>query len=110
MDDFGRNKGIVEQRRRANLEKQKAHSKENLKTNIEKKIKTTMIGALDQFEKNFEEEINYNYEKWNLTRTEILNNGNNQIRSALAEIDEYDIDFKRKEYDFNLGSKREILR
>jgi hypothetical protein len=63
------------------------------------KIRTSFIGALDAFEKNFgflwghgkRDEDRTPEEKamhdiWVKTRTEVLNNGNNQLRGARNEI------------------------
>jgi hypothetical protein len=72
------------------------NNKEELMREIETKIKTTMIGAIAQFEKYFGylwEEDNINREKyedlWEEARNNILNNGNNQIRSALRSLSDY---------------------
>ena len=63
---------------------------------VETRIKTTMIGSLAKFEEYFGhlwEEDNKNrleYENlWEQTRTSILNNGNNQIRLALDELEDF---------------------
>lgn len=67
---------------------------------ITKRIQTTMIGALYEFEKSFgylwgldkdpnsltEEEEKF-YIKWENTRNSILNNGNNQLRKCLSDLD-----------------------
>jgi hypothetical protein len=65
---------------------------------IKKRIQTTMIGAIARFEENFgflwgqDKDIDLNSEQirnleiWEKTRTEILDNGNNQIRGAISEI------------------------
>lgn len=74
--------------RQANLERYEAHSKENLKDTIQRKFKTTMIGALSVFEEYFgylwghgiderdltEEELEMK-KVWETVRTEILNKG-----------------------------------
>jgi hypothetical protein len=64
--------------------------------NIETRLKTTMIGSLAKFEEYFGylwEEDNKNrleYENlWEQARTSILNNGNNQIRLALDELEDF---------------------
>jgi hypothetical protein len=75
---------------------------------LAKKFKTTMIGAIASFEENFgylwghgkpvadltENETSFR-EKWELTRTEILNKGNSQLRAALEEINHYDLSWKK---------------
>jgi hypothetical protein len=72
------------------------NNKDQLLENIEKRFKTTMIGALAKFEENFAylwENDTINRERyedlWEETRNEILNNGNHQIRSALKELHQY---------------------
>lgn len=69
------------------------NKKEELIRNIEKRLKTTMIGALAKFEESFAylwEEPSINREKyedlWEDTRNEILNHGNKQIRLAVKEL------------------------
>jgi hypothetical protein len=72
------------------------NKKDELINNIEKRLKTTMIGAIAKFEKNFAylwESDTINREKfedlWDETRNEILNNGNQQIRSAVKELSDF---------------------
>ncbi len=108
-----RNKRLLGAHKKANEEKYEAHSKATLKRHIETKFRTTMIGALSKFEKMFgdlwghglpndqltEEQIT-NKEKWQLVRTEILNNGNNQMRAAMSEIDNNTIKYNKNKYEF----------
>lgn len=67
---------------------------------IKKRFQTTMIGALYQFEKNFgylwgidldEYKLNNHQldmrDAWEDTRNSILNNGNNQLRQILNDLD-----------------------
>ena len=106
-------KGLVQAHRQANKEKVQAHSKDNLKRHITTKFKTTMIGDLDRVEKMFgdlwgaglqEDQLtDEQYElrkKWNLLRTDMLNNGNNQLRAALSEIDNYTVEYNKNLYNF----------
>ena len=67
---------------------------------LKKRIQTTMIGALHEFEKSFgylwgqdkseDEELTEKEDKfldiWEDTRNKVLNNGNNQLRKAVSEI------------------------
>ena len=69
---------------------------EELIYEMEKRLKTTMIGALAKFEQNFgylwEEDgpDQQMYEDmWEDTRNSILNQGNHQIRSAIKELGDY---------------------
>jgi hypothetical protein len=82
------------------------NQKENkLIKNIEKKFTTIMIGALARFENNFGylwDENSQNgddfYNKWEKTRNEILNFGNNQLRLGVEELYEFFI------YNKKIGS------
>lgn len=83
---------------------------------LKKRIQTTMIGALHEFEKSFgylwgqhkseDEELTDKEDRfldvWEDTRNKILNNGNNQLRKAVSEINKisgnpkYNYKFYRK--------------
>jgi hypothetical protein len=79
-------------------------SKTQLTRIIEKKFKTTFIGAVSCIEQEFgflwgndkspasrtEEEKRW-YDKWQRLRTAILNNGNNQARAVLNELQQYKV-------------------
>lgn len=106
-------RNMREAARRANNERYEQHSKETLKRHIKTKLNTTMIGALAKFEDMFghlwgdklhEDELtNEQLEfrrAWNIVRTEILNNGNNQLRALFAEIEQYTIRYNKMRYDF----------
>lgn len=83
--------------RKQSEEKYKDNSKKRLLDIVAKKFKTTMIGSLAKFEENFgflwghgkneltEQEAEFR-KIWDNTRTEVLNNGNNQLRAAQDEI------------------------
>jgi lipoate-protein ligase A len=81
----------------------------------ETKLKTTFIGALDAFEKEFgdlwgsgidEEEKTQEeqewFDKWQAVRTLILNNGNNQLRALLNEISNHIVEWNRYTTTFYL--------
>lgn len=86
-----------------------------------KRFQTTMIGALYQFEQAFgylwgfdkeEDDLTdseYDFrEKWENARYNILNNGNNQLRLALKDIQQIRCDMKTKyryNYRFNNPKK-----
>lgn len=112
-DDYFANKKLVDERRKRNLEKQSLYSRNQLKTEFEKRIKTTMIGALSSFEKGFGEFMGINNDNpspkqqelcdiWEDVRQEILDRGNKQIRSMLDELDCYEIKYNRYQYKFNV--------
>ncbi len=122
MSEHEENKKIVALSRKANDVKFEAHSKATLKRHIETKFRTTMIGSLSRFEKIFGEEVwghgldedlltdeqKENKEKWQLARTEILNNGNNQMRAAVAEVDQNTIRYNKMEYTFLLKKPKDL--
>lgn len=113
MDTHSENKKIVQLAREANEKKYENRSKDNLKRHLATKLRTTMIGSLDRFEKIFgsvwghgkdepdltPEEIE-NRKLWELVRTEVLNNGNNQLRAAMSEVDQYTVKYNKQRYDF----------
>lgn len=80
---------------------------------ITKRFQTTMIGSLHQFEKYFgyiwgigmdEDELTDQQldarDRWELARNQILNNGNNQLRQMLADIENNNICKKQYHYKF----------
>ena len=94
----------------------KENSRKRLLKNLEKKFKTTMIGALARFEENFGELWGHGAESlteeqaawrkiWEETRTEILNNGNNQLRGAQDEIAHYTMSWDRYHTEFIIRKK-----
>lgn len=74
-------------------------SNDQYKNILTKRFQTTMIGALFEFEKAFgylwghdkeedmltEKELDF-LERWDIVRNQILNNGNHQLRKAIADI------------------------
>lgn len=85
-------------------------SKDRLTKNFKKKIQTTMIGALSSIEEHFgflwghqsDEELSEDQEKmrqlYEELRSEILDKGNTQIRNVDAEINQYDVNWNRYQY------------
>lgn len=91
-------------------------SKKRLVSILEKKVQTSFIGALSQFENLFSHLWGYNKderdltdeqfdmrEMWEEVRTNILNNGNNQIRAIQNEINQYTIKWNRYRLDMKKG-------
>lgn len=82
---------------------------------LKKRFQTTMIGALYEFEKSFgylwgyhkteDEPLTEKEETfldiWEETRNKILNNGNNQLRKAISEIENCNGSGKKYYYNFN---------
>lgn len=87
---------------------------DNLQKNVlTKRFQTTMIGALFEFEQNFgylwgldkdERDLTDQQEKfrslWEDTRNQILNNGNNQLRKCLSDLEK--LDTNNIKYNYNL--------
>ena len=94
-------------------------SQKRLATIIEKKLKTTFIGCLSEFETFFgdlwghdsneelSEEQKVNLRKWLLVRENILDSGNTQIRALKKELCEYDIKWNRYVMKFKVGGQNE---
>ncbi len=88
------------------------YDKEQLKKDIDTKLKTTFIGAIASIEKHFgifwndeqpvtKEEL-ANFELFEIVRTEILDNGNKQIRNFEKILSKYDISRKKYKYNFEI--------
>jgi len=100
-----------------NKQKFDTDSKQRLKNIAATKLKTTFIGALSKFEEHFGHlwgfgsnepltEIQKQYfELWELCRTDILNNGNNQRRALLNEIEQQTISWNRHHISLPVKSK-----
>lgn len=90
-----------------NKARYKESSKDRLNKIAEKKLRTAFIGALAKFEESFgflwghEQETELSPEQiqmaelWDHCRTEVLNNGNNQIRALKKEVDNQTISWDR---------------
>lgn len=87
---------------------------------LTKRFQTTMIGALFEFEQNFgylwgqdkddnsltEQEERFRL-KWENTRNQILNNGNNQLRKCLSDLNKTQGNHVKYNYNFKKGSQYE---
>lgn len=87
---------------------------DNTKAILTKRFQTTMIGALFEFEKAFgylwgqdkdekdltDKELDF-LDRWDVVRNQILNNGNNQLRKAIADLGKNsgNIQYKYKFYN-----------
>lgn len=94
-------------------------SKQRLKNIIKKKITTTFISALDEFERTFGQKLwghnlpeteltdeqKENKLKWENVRKNILNRGNNQYRALMSEIELYEIEFCGYEYEMSCNRR-----
>lgn len=84
---------------------------------LTKRFQTTMIGALFEFEKTFgylwgqnkdeqdltDRELDF-LEMWDRTRNQILNNGNNQLRKAIADLNKVNGNYK---FNYKFYTKKE---
>lgn len=100
-------------------ENYRQQSRKRLQKAMETKINTTMIGAISAVEQKLgflwgqgkptadlnDSELAMLALKDEL-RTEILNNGNNQKRAAVAEISQYEIEWKRHHMDLHVAERR----
>jgi len=81
-------------------------SKDRLKIEAKKRIRTTMVGAIASIERHFGHL--WGYDEPNKTpqeqemlqvfkdlRTEIFDKGNDQIKFVESEIDKYDVEWKK---------------
>lgn len=121
MDDHKAFRQLREEIKKKNQESYKENSKKRLINNIDKKFKTTMIGSLAVFEKYFgklwghgehtltEEQKEFR-QLWDEARTDILNNGNTQMRIAQEEIAQYTMTWNRYKTEFIIKKdpKKEI--
>lgn len=85
-------------------------SKDKFEKFCESKIKTTMIGAIAEIEKEFNEELQdkeFN-DRFNRIREAILDRGNGQIRSLKSEILNYIIEYLGHDIEMRIfGGKNE---
>jgi hypothetical protein len=112
MDKFNK---IVRERataREAGRQHYLDQSRERLRSNMAAKIRTVMIGSLARVEEKLghlwghgklyadlsDREVFMRGVKDEL-RTEILNHGNNLLRAAMAEIDQYKVEWTRYQYE-----------
>ena len=114
MDDNNANQKYYEQQKINKLakkigqEKFQNNSRNRLMDAIKKKFDTTMIGALAAFEEEFGElwgngldihDLDRDQleerERWERVRSKVLDNGNDQARSAAEEISNYTVSLNR---------------
>lgn len=84
---------------------------------LTKRFQTTMIGALFEFEKAFgylwgqdkedqdltDKELDF-LDRWDAVRNQILNNGNNQLRKSIADLEKLNGQLK---YNYRFYKKKE---
>lgn len=105
MSDFERNKKMFSDYRKIKEDRHKAMSYDSLKERMANRIRTTMIGAISSIEEYFgflwgHDEENPTKSQKDLKRVfedlrkEILDKGNNQLRSIDSDLCNYDINKK----------------
>lgn len=117
MDEFEVLRHEKERKQRAE-ERDRTLSKKKLMNEIQKKIKTTMIGALATFESTFGHLWGHNKdvesltaeekqlrEMWEQARTTVLDKGNNQARMAMSEIAQYTLVWNKYHFELNIKGK-----
>ena len=83
---------------------------------MENRIKTQLLGRLSRFEQSFGYLWNHGHEptnekeeffrdKWEDLRYDLLNHGNNQIRLAISELDDYLNKDSKYAYKYNFIMK-----
>lgn len=116
-ENFERASKINREDEKRLLEKHDLLSKDKLQKVIKTKMKTSFIGALSAVELSFEElwkinpsdddydikEKQYWKNIWEKCRSEILNNGNNQLRSVESEIDQYSVSWNGHVRNYSIG-------
>ena len=70
-------------------------SKELLVQNLEKKLMTTMVGALYSIEENLVKTDKISEQDYDMIRQEILDKGNKQIKNMKKELSNYSVNWKR---------------
>lgn len=102
--------------RKQRYEEHKYKSRIRLGKALKKKFETCFIGSLDSMENTFGELWGKGLDKsqrtqeqvkmlrlWLALRNEILDKGNAQLRGAIKELEEYEIDYQGKKIIFNVG-------
>lgn len=98
-------------------------SKKQLLKILETKLRTSFIAPLGYFEEHFgfmwgrgkkeseltEDELRYKV-IWNSIRTNILNNGNNQIRAVHNELMQYTITWNRYQLNFEAKEPGKLVK
>lgn len=115
MEAFNKIQRMRDREKAEARERWKDESREKLKDETSKKIRTTMIGSIAIIEDVIgwlwgqgkpRTELNSKELEWDGVRVEIrtriLNLGNDQMRAVENTIDNYDVDWKRYNYNFNV--------
>ncbi len=101
-----------------NAQQYREISSERLQRSLEKKCRTTFIGAISSMEKEFgplwghgtpvtelTEEQAFYRERWERLRKEILDKGNAELRAVRNEVADYDVEWRKTETFGLVGGK-----
>jgi len=116
--NHGQMKAMVAKVKSAKEELFLEQSRKRLDSIISKKVRTTFIGALAAFEEEFgflwghglpDNQLTDEHKDmlvlWNQARTNVLNNGNTQLRAVRDEIFNQTIRWNRHHIDFVVNTK-----
>ena len=86
---------------------------EELKSIVEKRMKTVFIGAISSIEDSAYGKLKSESPEWNRIfqdlRNDILNKGNDQLRILLEELDDFSVGARKYKYYMpTFGSREEI--
>lgn len=98
--EWEENRGACEERKNRFKQQDKDQSYRRICGDIKKRLNTTMIGALDRFEKEYADEIDKDEDRWKFVRKSILDNGNNQLRQLFVDLDNYEIVWHKPRIEF----------
>ena len=114
-------KALSDKAKEANKQRYLENSRKRLDKIICTKIRTSFIGSLDAFEQIFgflwghdktekdkTQEEKQMFQLWAQARTEVLNNGNNQLRGARNEIAHHTISWDRYHMDLPIKNTEEV--
>ena len=106
--EFWENKAEIAKRKKQKAQKYNKSSKQKLEATLSKYLQTVMIGALDDFERNFGKLWGHGLpvekltdaqkqgrEIWEKARTSILDRGNLKIKHMKSELSRYTVHWNR---------------
>lgn len=115
-DNYIRVTSLREHMHKQRSEEHKFKSKSRLSQTIRKKFETCFIGSINSIENSFGDIWGRDLDRnertpqqvkmlklWLALRSEILDKGNAQLRGAIKELEDYEIDYKGKKTVFING-------
>lgn len=111
MDDFNKLIKRKTEYKKAREDKYKEESKTRLSKIMKKKIETTMVGALS----SIEDHLGHLFEVdggikdlYDIIRSEILDKGNAQARNVDAELNQYEVEWKKYQMEIPMKPQPSI--